>query len=240
VRGTAAAAPSPTLGEIVGALVGVLQQEGALPTGRGEVPWEAFGRLSSRVHAEFHVPGTTVTAVMTRLLFALGFLARPRAVLGAGTYVGYAFAWLVRDRDDPAAAPYCTSAVAVDTDATATDLARGNLGKLGHGAALRVVTADAHEVLRNRREPLDLLYLDVDDPTSGKAAYASLLRAAEPALAPGALVLAHDPCVPKFTDDFQAYHDAVVESPRLSGPWVVPVDFCGLSVARVGDEPEGP
>jgi predicted O-methyltransferase YrrM len=80
---------------------------------------------------------------------------------------------------------------------------------------------------------IDLLL--VDGPpgalaANGEARYAALPLLA-PRLAPGALVVAHDPCVCRFAADFAAYDRAIRASGRLRGPWVIPVDPCGLSIA---------
>jgi len=60
-----------------------------------------------------------------------------------------------------------------------------------------------------------------------------VLESAVPRLRTGALILAHDACVPKFAEQFAAYHNYVRESGFFLGPWVLPVDDCGLSVAAM-------
>ena len=60
-----------------------------------------------------------------------------------------------------------------------------------------------------------------------------MLEAAIPRLRPGALILAHDPCVPVFQQDFADYDRFVTGSGLFWGPWVLRVDSCGLSVAVV-------
>jgi predicted O-methyltransferase YrrM len=96
------------------------------------------------------------------------------------------------------------------------------------------VDADAVVVVAGSEQPIDLLYLDLDDPLTGKADYRRVLAAASPRLRPGSLILAHDPCVATFERDFEAYHELVHESGLFSDCWVFPVDDCGLSVAVTG------
>jgi len=168
---------------------------------------------------------------MRRLLFALGLAARPHNVVGVGTYVGYTFSWLLRDRSDTEAAPFFDAAVGIDVDSQANILARRNCAVLDHGVRLGFMDADGVVAVASLEKPIDLLYLDLDDPPRGKAAYQRVLQAAYPRLQPGALVLAHDPCVKAFEQDFAAYHYYVRESGLFSGPWILPVDVCGLSVA---------
>lgn len=220
-----------TYEEIVDALLASMTAVHALSPPVPPAPWDAFVRLSSTIHQTFTIPSTTFTAIMRRLLFGIGWAARPRRLVGLGTYVGYTFAWLLRDRSDETAAPFLERAVGIDVDPQANALARRNCEILRHGARLSFLDADASETLAAWEDAIDLLYLDLDSPDTGKAGYAEALQAALPHLASGALVLAHDPCVLRFRDDFDAYHDFVSRSGRFSHSWVLPVDVCGLSVA---------
>ncbi len=221
----------PTYEDIVDVVIGFLRQKKALPGQGPQTPWDAFLRLSDRVHETYEVPATTLTPVMRRLLFALGFAARPRCLAGIGVYVGYAWSWLLRDRTDLAASPFFESAVGVDLDADAVCLAARNCAVLGHGDRLRFLKSDGVRALRHWDGEVDLLYLDIDDEQKGKSGYRDVVSAALPFMRSGALVLAHDPCVPRFQEDFKIYHDFVRTSGRFEGLWVLPVDPCGLSVA---------
>jgi predicted O-methyltransferase YrrM len=230
MTGVAAEARASTYEELVEGVVAMLHRRGAVRSG-APTPWDSFLDLSCVVHETFEIPATTITPIMRRLLFALGFAARAEHLVGVGTYVGYAFSWLLRDRSDGRSAPFCASALGIDVDRDANELARRNCARLGHGA--RVCIADADGTLRRSypTRPIDLLYLDLDEEERGKAGYVPALRAAMPRLRPGGLILAHDPCVPKFRADFAAYDDFVLGSPRLDGPWTLPVDECGVSVS---------
>jgi predicted O-methyltransferase YrrM len=223
-------AASSTYEEIIDRVVGVLLSRGALRAGP-PTPWDSFLRLSDLVHERFEIPSTTITPILRRLLFALGFAARARSVVGVGTFVGYAFAWLLRDRSDPRSAPFLDAALGLDANPSWTRTAETNCRLLGHGARLRFAAADGTVAAAYPSAPIDLLYLDLDDPCERKAGYARALEAASPRLAQGALILAHDPCVPMFEQDFAIYHELLSSSGRFLGPWVLPVDECGLSVA---------
>jgi predicted O-methyltransferase YrrM len=220
-----------TYEDIVEDLVRLLQQAGALPHHGASVPWGAFLRLSTLVHEHFEVPGTTFTPVMRRLLFALGFAARSSHLVGVGTYVGYTFSWLLGDRSDHRRSPFFDTALGIDTSAQANAIARRNCAILGHGHRLSFTDGDGVAVVAGLESPIDLLYLDLDDPRSGKAGYRHVLAAAISRFRSGTLVLAHDPCVPAFAHDFEAYHDFVRGCGLFSGCWILPVDGCGLSVA---------
>lgn len=216
---------------IVEYVLALLRRTGNLPHEPLSVPWSAFLRLSDLIHETYEVPSTTCTPMMRRLLFALGYAAHPTNLVGVGTYVGYTFSWLLRNRSDPEAAPYFEMAVGIDPDAEANALARRNCAILGHGVRLAFTDAEGVAAVTDFKQGIDLLYIDLDDSLTGKADYWRVLDAASPHLRSGALILAHDACVEKFASDFVLYHQFVQTSGLFYGPWVFPVDTCGLSVA---------
>lgn len=222
-----------TYEEIIDSIVAMLQGSAALPPRRGPTPWDSFIRLSDLVHANYHVPSTTVTPVMRRLLFALGFAARPATIVGVGTFVGYAFTWLLRDRAEAASGPQFDFGLGLDVQNDATALAISNCANLGHEERLQFRTEDGAAAVSAFRRPIDLLFLDLDDPVSGKAGYVEVLRAALPRLSPAATVLAHDPCVARFHEDFSHYHKFIESTDAFSAGCVIPIDACGLALARV-------
>ena len=212
-------------------VVASLASAGALPAPSAPAPWDAFLRLSHRVHGHFMVPATSFTPIMRRLVFALGFAAQPRVLVGIGTFFGYAFAWLLRDRGDGESGPHVEAAIGIDIDREANVVARRNCGCLGHGRRVVFVDGDGRTEAARIGSAIDLLYIDLDESETGKAGYRDVLAAALPHLAPGALILAHDACLPKFQADLFAFHRAVEDEPVLAGPWILPADECGLSVA---------
>jgi predicted O-methyltransferase YrrM len=222
-----------TYEELVDSIVVALQEGAVLPPQRAPTPWDSFIRLSDLVHANYRVPFTTITPVMRRLLFALGFAARPATIVGVGTFVGYAFTWLLRDRADKASGPHFNFGLGLDIDGEATALATRNCQYLGHREHLRYHTEDGVTAVAALCRPIDLLFLDLDDPVTGKAGYVEVLRAALPRLRPAATVLAHDPCVERFQEDFAHYHEFVESTDAFSDVCVIPLDACGLALARV-------
>lgn len=227
------AQPAATYEEVVELILEVLSEAGAVPRWNRRIPWDAFLRMSDLVHEHFSIPSTTFTPMMRRLLFALGYAAQPTSVVGVGTYVGYTFSWLVRHRDDPEAGQFPARAFGIDVDSEANAVARRNCARLGHRHRLSFLDADGTTALGRMHRPIDLLYIDVDDQVTRKAGYVPVLEAALPLLAPGALVVAHDICVPAFADDFERYHDFVRRSPHFRQYWLLPIDPCGVSVGLV-------
>lgn len=200
--------------------------------GRGQnspLDWDQFVELSGRI-SSFNVPSTTFTPEMCGLIWALSRLLAPEVTVGLGTHVGYTFAWLAGNSEGASAS---SRFYAVDVDSGASALAEQNLRNLGFGPRLEVVCEDGHRFLRRIDKPIDLLYIDVDHPTQGKRAYASLLQNAMNQLSSGGVVLAHDPCVPKFKRDLKPFFDLIESSDRLADPWILRIDPCGLAVIAV-------
>ena len=216
-----------TYEEIAERLACTVLADASLPSGM----WDEFLSLSANVHENFEVPSTTVTPMMRRLLFAIGRAARPSSVVGVGTYVGYGFSWLLGERS--ASGTVWTSGLAVDRDQDATALAASNLAHLGHEERLTCLAADGSTALAGYDREIELLFIDVDDPGSGKSLYRDILASALPVLARGAVVVAHDACVARFAGDFEKYHEFMDSTGRFTKAIVLPADECGLSVATV-------
>jgi len=225
-----------TYEHIVDRIIDLLRCAGAVQGNSSPTPWNAFLRLSSLIHDAYEIPSTTFTPMMRRLLFALGFAAQPQTVVGIGTYVGYTFSWLLRDRRDSESNPFPEMAVGMDVDESANQLARRNCSVLNHGTRLSFLDGDGITLLTRLETPIDLLYIDVDDPVVGKGGYRQVIETASSLLSPGALVLAHDACVPKFAADFAAYNGYVKRCEIFRDTWIFPVDDCGLSVTAVSNE----
>jgi predicted O-methyltransferase YrrM len=224
-----------TYEELIDMVIASLRGRRMLPDGEQSTPWDAFVRLSERIHSSYHVPHTTVTPVMRRLLFALGAAARAAHIVGVGTHVGYAFSWLLGDRRELDRAPLdpWQTALGFDVDTSANVVARRNCAMLGHETRLAFIDGDGVSGLERCQAAIDLLFIDLDHPVTRKAGYRDVLERALPRLSSGALVLAHDSCVPLFQHDFAVYDRFVVESGAFVGPCVLAVDSCGLSVATV-------
>ena len=218
---------------IADSIVALLRRCDALAVSDAATPWDAYLRLSHQIHESYEIPSTTITPIMRRLLFALGFAARPSHVVGVGTFVGYAISWVLRDRSDNEAAPFVNYALGADIDHEANEVARRNCAILGHGNRLTFQDCDGITIVGSYCFPIDLLYLDLDDPATGKAGYRKVAEAAMPRLTNGSVILAHDVCVPRFRSDIEAFHGFLLHTGRFVGPWVLPVDDCGLSVSVV-------
>lgn len=212
---------------IVDQLIGGLVRVDALGS-NGPIPWAGFGAFSRRVHEQFEVPGTTLSPQMRRLLYAIGYASGSSEVLAIGSYVGYVAAFLVGGITARSAMRRITG---IDPDHGANRLARINLGGIADTTSVHIIDGQAPKDLAQVQGQPDLILLDLDDPASGKRTYTDVLAALTETLPTGTVVAAHDACVPRFIGDFARYHEFVRSETRLRGPWVLPVDSCGLSIA---------
>lgn len=190
---------------------------------------EAYRTLRERIKMSFVVPGTALSPVMERLITMLASVKRPRKVLAIGTFCGYTLAWTagaLRARGE--AAPEVT---AIDLDAPMVRLARRNFRGLRADAAVRFLCMDAREFARKTSERFDYLYLDPDDPTTGKALYRDLVELLYPKLAPGCWVVAHDTTFPGFQKQLQGYFEYVRDPARFRASVSFAVDCYGLELS---------
>lgn len=190
--------------------------------------WDEFLRFSDDVHERFTVPETSYTPAMRRFVYALAAAKKPHHLVGVGTYVGYTFAWLVggaRSVNDS-----MRTAVAIDIDLTASVTARANFRTIAAFDGAAVLVADGLSAIRETA-PIDLLYLDIDDPTERKRGYLPLLRAAERNLSPDAWVLAHDASHPYFEEQLRPYTSYIETSIQYGSHRVFRIDECGLALS---------
>jgi predicted O-methyltransferase YrrM len=221
----------PSLEEVADFALRTLKTAGILDVGAIAPDWAAFAEAQHRIEG-FDVPWTTVSSLMRRFFYALSAAVQPKCIVGAGTYAGFALAWFVMGKAQGQGSLPLVEAVGLDIDAEATALARHNAKALGLGARVRFEQAEAATWLRGFSSPISLLYIDIDAPGSRKGGYVQVLEAARSKLIPGALVVAHDPCVPLFAEDFEHFHDVIKRDSGLRGPQILPLDECGVTVCR--------
>jgi predicted O-methyltransferase YrrM len=206
-------------------------EAGLIP--KGPFPdWERYREYRALVREEFVVPETSITPLMARVLYGISLLAKPLRILGIGTYCGNALVWLTGPGFGPDRLYSGVRAVGVDTDASATATATGNFSRIGSPVELRVL--DGHRAAETLDDTFDLVLLDADDPHRRKEVYLSLLDSLHPCLTPGALVLAHDICVPIFAEQLGEYQRTVRADPRFAGSLSLAIDACGLELSLLG------
>jgi predicted O-methyltransferase YrrM len=190
---------------------------------------ERYRVLRERIKMSFVVPGTALSPAMERLLFMLAEVRQPKKVLAIGTFCGYTLAWTVGAlRARGKAIPEVT---AIDLDGPMVRLARRNYRAFGGDASVRFLCMDAREFARTTKERFDYLYLDPDDPTTGKSLYHDLVQLLYPKLAPGCWVVAHDTTFPGFQKQLEGYFGYVRDPARFRASVSFAIDCYGAELS---------
>lgn len=187
----------------------------------------AFERRFEQVQA-FDVDQTGFTALMMYFLHRVGVLVEPRLVIGCGVHAGLAFSMLAAGADEGGR---LVQAVGVDENDRCTVESTKNAAHLGIGARLRFETTPPCDFIAGVEMPIDVLMIDVLDAVHGKRDYTRLARLAEPKMAPGGILLAHDACVPHWQRDIKDLTAYLVDSRQFLGPWCLPIDNTGMLLA---------
>jgi len=99
--------------------------------------------------------------------------------------------------------------------------ARENFKKAGVDDIITVVEGDAHETVKQHKEPIDILFLDAD-----KEGYIDYLNKLLPLIRPGGLILAHNMVYPRPDP---RYIEAITKNPGLETSFLL-MDGAGVSV----------
>jgi predicted O-methyltransferase YrrM len=163
----------------------------------------------------------------SRFLFGVGSLQRPKTLVGIGTYYGNALSWLAAPGFSRQRSYDGVRAIGVDTDKAAVLGFRDNAMRAG--LAVEVVCADGITWLEEFPDPIDVLYLDLDTPTHGKADYLTCVDVASKLLQPGSIVVAHDFYEEKFKNDMSEFRDGVTA--RGAQIMAIRTDVYGFALA---------
>ncbi|MBN1673811.1 MAG: hypothetical protein JXR37_22375, partial [Kiritimatiellae bacterium] len=145
------------------------------------------------VRANFEIPWTAISPRMQRLLYAINAIARPPVMVAVGIFCGNTFASNAGAAVGPGAVYEAVRTVGLEIRPEEADRARRNVARIDTKQRAEILAEDGIPWLRDFAGTLDLLYLDADGRKGqGKSIYLDLLRAAEHALRPGSLVLAHN------------------------------------------------
>lgn len=196
----------------------------------------AFERLRAAVKAQFEVPWTSITPVMERLLYALPAILQPRCLCCCGIFAGNTLIWNVGAATGPGAVYDGATVVGCEVVPEHVDQARRNLAAIGAPCDIRC--QDGHETVASLG-PIDYLYLDANGPNDhpderrrGKRIYTTLLEAAEPYLAPGALIVAHDTVPDWFARSASCYFALCRDRTRFRHSVEVRIDEMGVEVTQ--------
>jgi predicted O-methyltransferase YrrM len=190
--------------------------------------WNEFIRFSDLIHDSFIIPSTTISPVMRRFLYMIARCKQPVTIVAAGVYTGYALSWMVGGAGIQAPGKK-KFILGIDTDENALTVCRNNYSTIGLTDGV-FEKQRAQDYVYKANKPIDMLFIDIDDPISGKVDYENVLKNFYPFLADGAYVLAHDSNERKFKTDFQPYHRYVYNTKLFSYSAVLPLDSCGITL----------
>ena len=94
-----------------------------------------------------------------------------------------------------------------DIDEGRATLARQNFKRAGVDSLVTLVMGDAHETIKNLRDPIDVLFIDADKP-----GYPDYLARLLPLARPGGLILGHNMHRPEPSPE---YIKAITTNPQL-------------------------
>ena len=108
-----------------------------------------------------------------------------------------------------------------DIDPGRIKVARENFKKAGVDDLITIIEGDAHETVKQHKEPIDVLFIDADKP-----GYADYLAKLLPLVRPGGLILAHNMRRPPV---HPSYLEAITTNPDLDTSFVL-MEGAGIGV----------
>jgi len=162
-----------------------------------------------------------VTPEVGRFLHTLVLATRPRSIVEVGTSGGYSTVWLAT-----AARAVGAAVVTLEIDPVKVLRATASLREAGVDGVATIVEGDAFAYLRERREPVDFVFLDAE-----KEDYTAFLELIVPLLPPGGLLVADN--LTSHADELAEFRRRAESDPRLSAV-VVPIGRGELVAAKIG------
>ncbi len=151
-----------------------------------------------------------------RILRVLTESTGAKHVAEIGTSIGYSGLWFCLALEQTGG-----KLTTFEIDPGRAAQARQNFKRAGMDKVVTVIEGDAHEKVKNLKEPIDILFLDAD-----KEGYIDYLEKLLPAVRPGGLVVAHN-ITPGMADP--RYLKAITSNPELESLFLN-LDRSGISV----------
>lgn len=137
-----------------------------------------------------------------RLLRLLTATSGAKRVVEIGTSNGYSALWFCLALRDTGG-----KLTTFEIDDQRAAVARGNFKKAGVEDLITIVMGDAHETVKNLKDPIDILFLDADKP-----GYPDYLAKLLPLVRPGGLIIGHNMHRPAPSPE---YIKAITTNPQL-------------------------
>ncbi len=174
---------------------------------------QALAALDEMTKGKWHLNVTTREGrVLRQLTEALG----AKRVVEIGTSNGYSTIWLALGVRAVGGKVFTH-----EIDPEKVEMARENFKKAGVDDLITIIEGDAHETVKQHKEPIDVLFLDAE-----KKGYIDYLEKLLPLVRPGGLILGHDMHRP-MPDP--RYIKAVTKNPDLDTSFIMMESF-GISM----------
>ena len=183
------------------------------PLARNDAEKRALAVLEKMTQGKWYLNVTTREGrVLRQLTEAVG----AKRVVEIGTSSGYSTIWLalgVRAAEG--------KVLTHEIDPEKAKMARANFEKAGVDDLITIIEGDAHETIKQHKEPIDVLFLDAE-----KKGYVDYLDKLLPLVRPGGLILGHDMHRP-MPDP--RYVEAITTNPDLDTSFIMMESF-GISM----------
>lgn len=174
---------------------------------------QALTALEDMTRGEWHLNVTTREGrVLRQLTESLG----AKRVVEIGTSSGYSTIWLALGVRANGGHVFTH-----EIDPAKVKLARENFTKAGVEDLITVIEGDAHETIKQHKDPIDVIFLDAE-----KSGYVDYLDKLLPLVRPGGLILGHDMHRP-MPDP--RYIEAITTNPKLDTSFIMMESF-GISM----------
>lgn len=177
--------------------------------------------------SHYYIPDTSITQVMSRLLYLLGQNFNNKYILGAGIYTGNAITWLSYDVLENNNGFVC----GVDLSEEAIKIAKTNFSMFNKNNYILKAEDIFTTVKKTKDKSVDIFYLDIDSKETGKSEYTEIVKLIYPKMKLGGLILAHDINEKIFEKDMKNFGNYVLDSDCYKGI-NIDVDECGLLVIK--------
>jgi predicted O-methyltransferase YrrM len=174
---------------------------------------QALAALEEMTRGQWHLNVTTREGrVLRQLTEAVG----AKRVVEIGTSSGYSTIWLALGARASGGHVFTH-----EIDPEKVKLARENFKKAGVDDVITIIEGDAHETIKQHKEPIDVVFFDAE-----KKGYVDYLAQLLPHIRPGGLILGHDMHRP-MPDPL--YIEAITKNPKLDTSFLMMESF-GISM----------
>jgi len=183
------------------------------PLPNGDQEKRALDTLAEMAKGRWYLNVTTREGrVLRQLTEAVG----AKRVVEIGTSSGYSTIWLALGVRASGGHVFTH-----EIDPEKIKIAKENFKKAGVDDLITIIAGDAHETIKQHKEPIDVVFLDAE-----KKGYVDYLQKLRPRVRPGGLILGHDMHRP-MPDP--RYIKAITEDPKLDTSFIM-MESYGISM----------